>query len=370
MPMKSSHLDYMCKWPIRPLARNLLLVPALLLGGHAMGAPAISSVAGSTVNGQTITVYGSGFGSGSAAPEWLGANIESGNVGSNFSKSGWDMASYGWSPVKYSSSAVHSGSKTLQTTVSPSNNWNGEFVYHLPNAIGPGEKLFVSWWVKYNGGTNGQWKMLRLSGKDTVVDGSQEMVFFNWLSSSRQLVLDPGTSNDQTFWPSSNVYPQGDNKWYRMDVYVEASSAGSRNGTARVTRYDGSTTNNFSAGSLGTHQSSGDTYSHVIFQNYIGNGISGNVDIWMDDIYIQNGQARVELCDSSSWSNRGHCEIQIQQAWSDGSVQAKVNTGSFTNGQNLYLYVVDAAGNVNASGYQFAVCDTCMAPPMPPSGIQ
>jgi hypothetical protein len=360
----------MSKRAFQQYAYSLLFAPCLLFSSHVIAAPAIASISGTVGNGQSITISGSGFGSNNNTPEFLGPYIEQGTSGSNFSKSGWDMSKYGWSPVRFASNAAHSGSQSLETTVSPGSNWNGEFTYHLPNPVGPGEKLFVSWWAKYNGGTNGQWKMLRLSGNDTVVDGTQEMVFFNWLSSSRQLVVDPGTGNDQTFWPGSNVYPGGDNRWYRMDVYIEASSAGSGNGVAHVTRYDGSSVSNFTANSLRTHTSSGNTYSHVIFQNYIGNGISGSVNIWLDDLYIQNSQARVELCDSSSWSGRHHCEIQAHSSWADGSIRSVVNTGSFTNGQTTYVYVVDGSGNVNSSGYRLASCDTCLAPPSPPNNIQ
>lgn len=351
---------------LRALVRSLLLLPGLM-PALALGAPAVTGITGAISDGTSITISGSGFGTNSSSPEWLAPNIEAGTVGSNFAKTNWDMASYGWSPVLYGSSSPHSGAKDLQVAVTPSSNWNGEFAYHLPTPVGPGGRLYVSWWVRYSGGTNGQWKMLRLSGNDTIVDGSQEMVFFNWLTNGPQLVLDPGTGNDQTFWPSSIYYPKADNNWYRMEVYVEASSAGSSNGTARVTRYDGSSANTYSVGSLKTHTSSSNTYSNVIFQNYIGNGITGTVNIAFDDIYIQNSQARVELCDSSTWSGRKQCEIQIQSAWSDGSITAKLNLGKVLSSTARFLYVVDASGNVNANGYTLA---SSGIPPSPPNSLQ
>ena len=50
-----------------------------------------------------------------------------------------------------------------------------------------------------------------------------------------------------------------------------------------------------------------------------------------------------------------------------------LNTGSFTNGQIAYLYVVNADGTVNANGYPLTIGDGAPAidttPPANPTGI-
>jgi hypothetical protein len=72
---------------------------------------------------------------------------------------------------------------------------------------------------------------------------------------------------------------------------------------------------------------------------------------WYDDIYFDNTWSRVMLGDSSTYTNSSYLEIQIPSAWSDGSITLTANQGVFTNGQQVYLYVVDSNGNANANGY-------------------
>jgi len=74
------------------------------------------------------------------------------------------------------------------------------------------------------------------------------------------------------------------------------------------------------------------------------------VYIYYDDVYIDNTIARVVIGDSSDFGNCTHQEIQIPTAWSDSSITITANGGSFAAGERVYLFVVDADGNVS-NGY-------------------
>ena len=74
-------------------------------------------------------------------------------------------------------------------------------------------------------------------------------------------------------------------------------------------------------------------------------------EVWVDDIYIDNTLARVEIGDAETWASCTHREVQIPSAWSDTSITFTANQGSFTNGEQVYLYVVDAGGKVNDEGF-------------------
>ena len=69
-----------------------------------------------------------------------------------------------------------------------------------------------------------------------------------------------------------------------------------------------------------------------------------------DDVYVSFTQARVELCDSATWSTRTHCELQIPVTWTDTGSSIYLNQGSFASGSTAYLYVVDKNG-VPSAGY-------------------
>ncbi len=70
-----------------------------------------------------------------------------------------------------------------------------------------------------------------------------------------------------------------------------------------------------------------------------------------DDVYVDITQARVEIGDNATWEQCTYREIQIPSAWSDTSITVTVNQGAFKSGAQAYLYVVDADGNVNTSGF-------------------
>ncbi|QQS21366.1 MAG: hypothetical protein IPL87_02540 [Candidatus Moraniibacteriota bacterium] len=340
---------------------NRTILALLLLGifsffpSPLFAAPAISSLSGTVSQGSSVMVSGSAFGTNSAIQEWIGSNIENGADGSAFSKSSWSAGQ--WAPVSYSTEQARSGSKSIKTTVVPGFDYrNGLFTHTLQTPIGSSEKLYVSWWVRPSTGAGtGQWKMLRVSGTETIIDGPQELVLFNWNNASNsQRVIDPGTSNDQTYW-SNEGFPKANSLWQRVELVVNTSGIDQSNGSNTLGLYDGSSFVSNTWNSTRNFTASGQEYNYLLFQNYMGNGASGNIDFWFDDIFIQNGVARVELCDSPTWSTRGECDVQPRTAWSDTSISITLNAGGFSAGQTAYLYVIDASGTPNASGYPVTI---------------
>lgn len=77
-----------------------------------------------------------------------------------------------------------------------------------------------------------------------------------------------------------------------------------------------------------------------------------------DDVYLSygaNAVARVELCDSRTFLNSKHCEIQPSAVWNDGQITFNLNPGSFKVGQVAYIYVVDSTGAVSSNGYNYKI---------------
>jgi hypothetical protein len=91
---------------------------------------------------------------------------------------------------------------------------------------------------------------------------------------------------------------------------------------------------------------------------------------YFDDVYLDTTLSRVVLADKPVLSQASIVELQIPSAWSDGSITAQVNLGKFTQGQTAYLFVVDAAGNVSATGLAVTAGGTgSTVAPNPPSGF-
>jgi hypothetical protein len=75
----------------------------------------------------------------------------------------------------------------------------------------------------------------------------------------------------------------------------------------------------------------------------------GSVDI--DDFYMDSTQARVEVCNAATFAASTKCELQLPVAWADGSIVVAFNKGYLDAGSSAYVYVINAAGAVNAQGF-------------------
>jgi len=74
-----------------------------------------------------------------------------------------------------------------------------------------------------------------------------------------------------------------------------------------------------------------------------------DAEIYYDDIYISQSQARIEIGNNETWENCTHREIQIPTAWTTDEITITVNQGSFSN-EGAYIFVIDENGGVSA-GY-------------------
>jgi hypothetical protein len=79
------------------------------------------------------------------------------------------------------------------------------------------------------------------------------------------------------------------------------------------------------------------------------------MDIDVDEFYMDSARARVEVCDTATWSARRRCELQLPTAWSDASITATFKKGYLPSSTTAYVYVINAAGNVNAAGFPVTV---------------
>jgi hypothetical protein len=82
---------------------------------------------------------------------------------------------------------------------------------------------------------------------------------------------------------------------------------------------------------------------------------SGNGDgiIHIDDLYADDTWARVELCEGSTWANKGQCEIQPISSFGT-TTEITFNQGAFDSEETAYLYFVDDSGDPSA-GYEIEI---------------
>lgn len=328
---------------------------SLLFAASCYATPGVTSVTGTFTDGAAITIGGSSFGANSLSFEWLGTTIEAGTPNAEFSRTDW-LNGYAYSESIYATDQAHSGTKSLKAgPYNESSGYGGDLRYN-GQTVGPDTDLFISWWVRRTHSSTGQWKMLRISDINDVVDHTYEQVWFNWDNGNGSQLFTRSASTDCTQGGGTCDYDvnyyQGDDTWVRYDFYMHTSTAGGTDGSYTQTLYiSGSAAQAQTKTGVQNWNESGHQYDWYIFQNWTGNGISTQTH-WMDDIFIQSGtQARVEIGDASTWSSCTHKEIQIPTAWATGEITATLNIGSFADDATVYLYVVDSDGVVNSEGY-------------------
>ena len=345
------------------------------LAEKSEAAPVISNVNGTIVDESSITISGSGFGIKTPAEPILWETFEDGTDGTYLATDP-DWPSYLGSANtggKYSSTSPHSGGLCIYNYVAhdftgtafATNNYFFEesdqiyysYMYrHEGTPVGPA--------VQKNGRINSTGN--RYNG-DGVVALSDSYVYYDDGDTSFFPSADEGTGR---YFSEDNL---GSSAWTRHQIYGKYSDpSGDANGFIQV--------------SVGSEEK---TFANIVtraagysfrFNNVILGLMFSNLEgypdtyhhIYIDDVYIDNTRARVEMCEGSLWSNRGACNPQIPSAWSDGSISATVNGSQITDGSIVYAYVIDSSGVVNSSGFPIVFGNSGeedTTPPASPSGL-
>jgi len=357
-----------------------------VLAQNASGAPSISGTSGSFSNGQSVTVNGTGFGTKPAAAPIKFDEFENGSNGSYLHNvdTNWHPYTEG-DGLTYSNVTSHSGSLSAFNAVTGTGgNFNTEYF-----TFTPAEDVFYSyWWRTANLTTamRNNTKMGRINAS-SVGDlphyhGIGSLMLSNYMfwsggddihggANVQYEIVNGGVPIQLASYLSIRA-----NSWLRVDCHKKVSNpAGSSNGAVECWIIDPLDTGN--TGYLGNTalvtRNSGESWlEDSILLGTMEGGGRGPYDyqIYIDDVYVDNTLARVELCDSSTWTTRHHCEIQPATTWNSSgqSVVITVNTGTLVSG-TAYLYVVDSAG-ASSNPYSVSVGSSSdITAPANPSGL-
>ncbi len=333
--------------------------------------PNITSFSGTPVDKGTLTITGTGFGTKTPAAPLKWDDFESGTVGNDVGNGWWNqgVGSSGGPNSKYDDQVTRSGSaiSVLQDYTYPGAGTTGggrtygqKFgLVNLNNT-----KYFISFWryMTTTGSPVRNFKPLALRGGPPGAWDSPEARhdIYPINGSGHTYTSDCNGTDKGDNWNNAYNYPL--NSWNRVEYYIDHGDVGVANGKF-LYYFDGilrtKTENTL-------FRSSNCTWSNLYLHGYFARE-SGDNDaaayIWIDNVYIDTTQARVEISDSPTWNTTttSHKEIQIPSAWSDTSITITLNQGSFANFNNIYLYVIDGNGNVNTNG--LPLCSSCLKPP-------
>lgn len=320
-------------------------------------------VSGEYIDGNTITICGSGFGSHSLDIEWLGGKggpIETGTVGDDFNKDNWDN---GLMKAQYDNTIAYSNSKSIIFDSTINNDGRFRLSYDPGSEITL--KTYITWmaYIDKNGVQDGQWKMFRLNHENNVEDTKPEITLFNWFGRNHGKTLfvrrEKGEIeqryylNDQYPALGENVMPS-DKEWVRIELIIEPSSSPGSNDASfeYIVHHPNSGSNPridkvFKKDDLISYSENElKKWRYYVFQTYQGNGFEGKSKVWLDDIYIQNSIARVEIGNKPKWDDCTRRDIQYILSWSNSLIEFELNKGGFKNSETGYLFVVTSGGTV------------------------
>ncbi|NTW27235.1 MAG: hypothetical protein HGA36_02855 [Candidatus Moranbacteria bacterium] len=351
--------------------------------GYAINfVPTISNVSGTIGDGQNITISGAAFGSSGPSTE-IFDDFEKGTVGQNINTGAGSAQVGQWTSLDgapmYSNASSLSGNNAMRSDMSTG--YRVDAMMSLPANT---TKVFGSWWVYLPAGNNfpgegtvdgTNWKQVWMMDGDST--GIRDYVV--------TLIMQPSgcgtgiTHNDTTggvftSWLPTFTMPKG--RWVKVWYYVDGKSDATgkfdfwyldNNGGIPV--HDANLSNIVT---LST-KVGGTGYWDRIYFNAYGRQTNNSYPMF-DDIYVATGpnaQARVEIGNAATYAASTNLTLATVNTWSDAAVSATVRQGSFTGGEQAYLYVFDKDGNVNATGFPMTFGSTTddVTPPSAPSGL-
>jgi hypothetical protein len=355
-------------------------------GGGDGGGPAavpvvpsvVSGVSGSFTQGGSITIAGSAFGSNADGGPMLYDNFDDA-TGDIVSSGGTGRVPQvhvgglsGYTTWVRDGGGDYTGRAITRNNGSPKahSTWHARMAFdsnlggfwglnlRVPYAVDTGDELYVSFYVR---------------STKTHADFGRQHKSIVWYSSgfNDQGYVSTAYDNCQTFpgWREEllDVSYQGtsgitgvhtDAEWIRQELYFRQGAPGTANGGINFTIYRPSAPAKYfsSSGSIATRSNSL-VWSEWTFGGGYYDDCSGveTANIDLDEFYMDDTPARVEVCDSPTWAARNKCELQMPTAWSDTSITATFNIGYLSPGNPAYVYVINAGGGVNAQGFAIMV---------------
>ena len=350
--------------------------------------PNITGTTGNFDEGQRITISGTGFGNKSRPGPLVWDDFEDGSDGTliagrapaveNLARAWtWDDYTAQTHRPRYGNGRVRPNSSLSSEHDFIGGTYNNSLEIDFP-VQNTGDEVYFSFYYYYDKISN-NWSR---NHKPWIVYGNTgyyPAAYDGWGNPSdgdgtfRNSVQDSGDTG-QTLWSSPELN-QVEGEWIRIEGFLRVSGPNQNNGAwnlwvhrpdapspnIRLEQFDDSyktrSGNNF--------------WQQWHFGSYHDNGpTNAEARIYIDDLYFDDTQARIELCDRPTWVSCTQREHQIPVNWSANSVEFEMNAGAFATAEDVYLYVVDAQGSVNPQGFPVRVGAASAVRPNPPTDLQ
>ena len=350
--------------------------------------PNISGTTGTFSTGERVRITGTGFGTKAHPGPLLWDNFENGKNGAPVADTPPIVENLAgtWTWDDYTSQTYRptfgNTRQRQNSTLSSEHYFVGETYNNSLEIDFPrekaGDEVYFSFYYFYDKLSN-NWSR---NHKPWIVYGNTgyyTAAYDGWGNPSegdgsfRNSVQDTGNTGP-TLWSEPSISAI-EGEWIRIEGFLRVSSADRSDGAWNVwihRPYAGSPSIKLeqSDNSYRT-RSSNNYWRQWHFGSYHDNiPTNAEAKVYIDDIYFDDTQARVELCNAPTWSTCTQRELQIPVTWDTNSIDFDVNYGAFSENQQVFLYVVDRGGNVNIQGHPVQLGASLVVRPNPPTDLQ
>jgi len=323
----------------------LILFLALTLPGVVWG-QSIAGVSGNVEHGGTLVVLGSSFGSKTGPAPVIWDDMESGSFHSEWSSTN----TLSISPESRHSNSAFCGTNNFQGT---ERKVHGYFTGGDPDR----DTWFCQYWFKLD--QNFDWGD---SGSGTMGANLANVKIFRLWNPGREeenfvMATRGYASSTSIQYYAENVDNPGGgyfgnldswtrDEWHCLQFEYRESSVGGNDGMIRVWQ-DGALI--LDDHDIKTREDSALLKRPFIlgFYNSWVDGGTDRDDFYIDDAYIDNSLARVEVGNAIEFNQCTHREIQIPTQWNSDQIEVTMNLGSFDSQDDLYVFVVDENGQAS-----------------------
>ncbi len=350
------------------MQRYLWVVILLILPSISLAQPLITSSDAVISEGQIISIFGVGFGQKATPAPMKWDKFDIGTDEAYLRDLQPEWVPYSEAGAQYSSTMWHSGGMALAHKTGSGG--FGTNYLDLPHS----EEIFISYWwrtaeVEHNAIDYGVIKLCRINSSTDAGGGGR----YNEAGDTALSAMFPRTATPPYLSYNNGVesFNMGYvstpfNEWCRIDTYKRLSTPGVADGAV----YAEVIGQNDREGSMSAMtRAAGQSFQlDTVLLGLMAANVEGYFELYLDDIYVDNTLARVELGDNPVFESCHHREMQLPVTWlgTGSQVDISINQGSFPNGSQVWLFVVDSEGQASP-GYQvtFTAGDAPSAPGRP-----
>ncbi|MBW2989987.1 hypothetical protein KY358_06760 [Candidatus Woesearchaeota archaeon] len=334
---------------------GILVACILLFGvGFVSALPGVADLNSSSIgHGESLAISGMGFGEKSSASPVVWDTLEDGSCDLTADINSWSS----YHSLKISDEAKRHENSEYCAYANMGSGKDG-------NAYFTGGSDSMRWFVQYWFKLHPNWTW----GTSTYGNGDENLanvkIFRIWSTSTDKanyVMALWGWAND-LYQTVEYIGSQGGyiplnplditlDEWHLMQFeFSDSTDLGVADGTVKMW-YDGKLI--FGRSNLITRDENNQRYKRPFIVGFYDSWDDSETDdefFYIDDAYIDNSFARVEIGDNESFDMCTHHEIQIPTSWSDDEIVVNVNRGSFEDGETAYVFVVDEDGT-SSEGY-------------------